>query len=107
MRAAEFAMLQTWRRPAKLFSDFNTLQFAGVMSLVVLVILVFFMTAPTRHRSVSTDLAKADHPVSMPWADREDALKVTITRDGIVFFRNERSCRFGSEDKRSPKGSYG
>ena len=90
MRASELAMLQTWRKPAKLYSDFNTLQFACVMSLVVFVLLVFFMTAPTRHRSVSTDLAKADHPVAMPWADREDALKVTITRDAIVFFRNER-----------------
>lgn len=34
MRAAEFAMLQTWRKPAKLFSDFSTLQFACVMALV-------------------------------------------------------------------------
>jgi hypothetical protein len=42
-------MLQTWRKPAKVFSDFNTVQFAGVMGMVVFVMLLSFMTAPTGH----------------------------------------------------------
>ena len=85
MKAAELVMLQTWRRPAKLFSDFHTLQFASVMSLVVFVILLFLMTAPPHHHAISTDLPKVNHPVSMPWAARDDAMTVAITRDGKVF----------------------
>ena len=79
-------MLPRWRRPSKLFSDFNTLQFACVMSMVVFVILLFFMTAPTSHRSISYDLAKVNRAVPMRSANREDAIKIVITRDGNVFF---------------------
>ena len=79
-------MLQSWRRPAKLFTDFNTLQFAGVMSMVVFVILLVFMTIPPHHHGTSVDLPRVLHPVSMPWADREDAMIVNVTRDGKVYF---------------------
>ena len=79
-------MLPRWRRPPKLFGDFNTFQFACVMSMVVFVILLFLMTAPTSHHGISCDLAKVNHPVSMPSANREDAIKILITRDGKVFF---------------------
>jgi len=80
-------MLQSWRKPAKLFSDFNTLQFACVMSLVVFVVLLTVLTfgAPTCG-GMSADLPKVLHPVSMRGADREDAMIVNITRDGKVYF---------------------
>jgi biopolymer transport protein ExbD len=65
------ATLPRWRRPARLFSDFNTLPFARVVSMLVFIILLFFMTAPTHHHSTSYDLAKVNHPVPMPGADRE------------------------------------
>ena len=80
-------MLQTWRKPARLFSDLNTLQLACVMGMVMFVLLLFFMmdTAPY-HTGVSVDLPRALHPVSMPGADREDVMMVVITRDGRVYF---------------------
>jgi biopolymer transport protein TolR len=80
-------MLQSWRRPVKLFSDFNTLQFAAVASLVVFVLLLVFMVhGEPFHSGSSVDLAKVDHPVSMPNANREDAMKFTVTRDGKIYF---------------------
>ena len=82
-------MLQTWRKPAKLFGDFNTLQFASVMAMVVFVMLLVFTTIPTHHGGVAVDLPKVLHPVVMRGADREDALKISITRDGKVFFGTE------------------
>jgi len=87
MRAAELVMLQTWRGPVKLFSDFNTLQFACVMAWVLFVLLIVFLSngGPTC-RGITTDLAKVEHPVSMPGAEREDAMIVNITRDGKVYF---------------------
>jgi biopolymer transport protein TolR len=82
-------MLQTWRRPEKLFSDFNTLQFACVMSLVMFVLLMVFMVHSEPLHSGSVDLPKVFHPVSMPWADREDAMIVNVTRDGKIYFGPE------------------
>jgi biopolymer transport protein TolR len=87
MKTAEVVLLQSWRRQAKLFSDFNTLPFACVMSIVMFVLLFVFLTngGPTC-RGITTDLPKVDHPVPMPGADREDAMIVNVTRDGKVYF---------------------
>src|SRR5215475_6997938 len=91
MKAAELVMLQTWRKPAKLFGDFNTLQFASVMAMVVFVILLVFMTIPAYFHGNAVDLPKVLHPIAMPGANREDALKVTITRDGKVYFESDQT----------------
>jgi len=82
-------MLQTWRKPATLFSDFNTLQFACVMSLVVFVLLLVYMVHTEPFHSGSVDLPKVLHPASMFWADREDAMIVNVTRDGKIYFGPE------------------
>ncbi len=82
-------MLQTWRKPAKLFGDVNTLQFASVMSMVVFVLLIVFMTLPTPHHGISPDPPRVDHPASMPYAAREDAMIVSVTRDGKIYFGTE------------------
>lgn len=84
-------MLQKSRRSPKLFSDFNPLSFASVMAIVMFVVLVRFMTAPTPHFAIAADVSKAQHPVSVPNALREDAMKVTITRDGMIFFGADRA----------------
>ena len=89
MKTAELG-LRSWRKPAKLFGDFNTLEFASVMSMVVFVLLLVFMvrTEPF-HCGNSSDLPKVNHPVSMPGADREDAMIVNVTRDGKIYFAVE------------------
>jgi len=81
-------MLRSWRKPPTLFSDFNTLQFASVMGLTILVPILLFMADIRPHSSkvVSVDLPKARHSSSMPGFDREDAMIVAVTRDGKVFF---------------------
>lgn len=82
-------MLQTWRRPQRLFSDFNTLQFAGVMCIVLLVPLTLFMTYTTPHHGIGVDLPKAAHSVPMRDASREDAMIVWVTRDGKLYFGSD------------------
>ena len=83
-------MLRSWRKPAKLFSDFNTLQFASVMGIIIFVVLTLFMTAPTPHGGIGLDVPRVLHPAPMPGADRKDAIKVAITRDGMIFFGADR-----------------
>jgi biopolymer transport protein ExbD len=83
-------MLRKSRTSPRLFSDFNTLQFAAVMAMVVFVVLLIFRTVPTGHHGVSADLPKVLHPISMPGALREDAMKVSILRDGKVYFGSDR-----------------
>ena len=60
------------------------------MAMVVFVLLLVFMTITPGHPRVSADLPKVEHPIAMPGANREDAMKVTVTRDGQVFFDTDR-----------------
>jgi biopolymer transport protein ExbD len=79
-------MMLKFRTSPGIFTDSNTLQFASVMAVVVFIVLLVFMTLTPYHHGYSPDLPKVWHPVSMPGALREDAMHVTVTRDGRVYF---------------------
>jgi biopolymer transport protein ExbD len=53
---------------------------------VMLVLLIIFMViTPMLTKGVSVDLVKTKNPVTMQAADKEDAILISITRDGHVF----------------------
>jgi biopolymer transport protein ExbD/biopolymer transport protein TolR len=54
---------------------------------VMLVLLIIFMViTPMLQNKVAIDLARVENPTAMPDADKEDAVIVAVTRDGSVFF---------------------
>jgi biopolymer transport protein TolR len=54
---------------------------------VMLVLLIIFMViTPMLQKGVSVDMAKVNNPVPMPDADKEDALLVSVMRDGKIYF---------------------
>jgi len=58
---------------------------------VMLVLLIIFMVVtPMLQKGISVDMAKVNNPEQMPDADKEDALLVSITRNGEVFFGSEK-----------------
>ena len=60
------------------------------MGMVVFVALLMFMTTTSPyHHGGSVDLPKVLHPVAMRGADREDAITISITRDGRVYLGSE------------------
>jgi biopolymer transport protein ExbD len=59
---------------------------------VMLVLLVIFMViTPMLSKGVSVDLAKTANPIAMANADKEDAVLVSITRNGEVFMGPKRT----------------
>jgi biopolymer transport protein ExbD/biopolymer transport protein TolR len=57
---------------------------------VMLVLLIIFMVVtPMLQKGISVDMAKVNNPTPMQDADKEDALLVSITRDGKVYFGSE------------------
>ena len=57
------------------------------MADIMLVLLIIFMVVtPMLQKGVSVDMAKVNSPTAMEDADKEDALLVSITRDGKVYF---------------------
>jgi len=53
---------------------------------VMLVLLIIFMViTPMLTKGVTVDLVKTKNPITMQAADKEDAILVSVTRDGKVF----------------------
>lgn len=79
-------MRQTRRSAATIFSDFDRVQFATTMSILVFVVLTVFMTIPRSTGGLTPDRPRALHAVRMPQALSEDAIQVTFFRDGKMYF---------------------
>lgn len=83
-------LVQKARRSMKLFTSVDTTAFASILVIVILIILVVASMSSNRHHAVSVDLPHVATPASMPGALREDAMQITILRDGQVYFGNDR-----------------
>jgi biopolymer transport protein ExbD len=60
---------------------------------VFFALLIIFMLMPgpsSPHHRLPIDLATSAHSRPMPWALRDDALRLVIARDGKVYFGNEK-----------------
>jgi biopolymer transport protein TolR len=72
---------------ANVNSDINVTPMVDVM----LVLLVIFMViTPMLQKGQSVDMAKVNNPTPMTDAEKEDALMVTVVRNGDVFFGNDK-----------------
>ncbi len=66
----------------KVNSDINVTPMVDVM---LVLLIIFMVITPMLNNKVNVDLARAKSAVAMPDADHEDAVKVSITRDGKVY----------------------
>jgi len=84
-------MLRTRPIRNQLISGINTTVFSAAMVVIVLTVLVIESAySPPRHPIHPVELPKAAHSVLLHHAVRDDAIKITVRRDGKVFYRNER-----------------
>ena len=71
----------------KLFCNID----ASALAAIGFVLLVVMMIVPSQpHHGYGPDLPHVLHPVSMAGADREDAMVISILRDGVVYFGVDR-----------------
>jgi len=79
-------MAQAEKRMADVNSDINVTPMVDVM----LVLLIIFMgITPMLQKGTSVNMVKTDNPTAMPDADKEDALLVSITHDGKLYFGSD------------------
>jgi biopolymer transport protein ExbD len=68
-------------------SDINVTPMVDVM---LVLLIIFMVITPMLQHGVSVDMAKVNNPESMPDADKEDALLVSVMRDGTVYFGTDK-----------------
>src|SRR5271169_6720356 len=68
---------------SKVNSNINVTPMVDVM---LVLLIIFMVITPMLQKGVSVDMAKVNNPVPMPDADKEDALLVSVMRDGKIYF---------------------
>ena len=63
-------------------SDINVTPMADVM---LVLLIIFMVITPMLQKGVSVELAQTNNPVDMAEADQEDAVLVSVTRDGKFY----------------------
>ena len=78
------------RTSPKLFSSIDAVALASILVVVIIVVLVLASMSSNTHRAVSVDMPNVAYAVAMRGALRDDAIKVSVLRDGQVYFGSER-----------------
>lgn len=73
---------------SRLISNIDVSALAAVLFVLLF---SFMMLTETPHYGVSADLPKVWHPIPMRGANREDALIVSILRDGTMYFGKDKT----------------
>ncbi len=72
---------------SKINSNINVTPMVDVM---LVLLIIFMVITPMLQQKVAVDMAKVENAISMPDADKEDAIVVAITRDGGVFLGQDK-----------------
>jgi biopolymer transport protein TolR len=73
---------------SKVSSDINVTPMVDVM---LVLLIIFMVVTPMLQKGVSVDMAKVNNPTPMEDADKEDALLISVTRDGTVYFGSDKT----------------
>jgi len=68
-------------------SDINVTPMADVM---LVLLIIFMVITPMLQKGQTVELAKTKNPIDMKEADRDDAVLVTVTRDGKLYLGQEK-----------------
>jgi biopolymer transport protein ExbD len=70
------------KKAAPPVADINVTPMVDVM---LVLLIIFMVITPMLTKGVSVDLVKTKNPVTMQAADKEDAILISVTRNGGVF----------------------
>ena len=68
-------------------SEINVTPMADVM---LVLLIIFMVVTPMLQKGQAVELSKTKNPIDMKEADRDDAVLVTITRDGKLYLGQEK-----------------
>jgi len=68
-------------------SDINVTPMADVM---LVLLIIFMVVTPMLQKGQAVELAKTRNPIDMKEADRDDAVLVTVTRDGKLYLGQDK-----------------
>jgi biopolymer transport protein TolR len=92
-------MLYSRWNPPKLFCQIDVTAFTSIMVILISAVLFAEVGADPNHHRSGVDLPRINYPIEMWDARREDAILVSIARDGRVYFGYEQVTPGQLEEK--------
>jgi biopolymer transport protein TolR len=80
----------TWRKRGRSNELICYINVTGLLSIMFVLVIVYLVQPVSFQGHHAVDMAKVSHPISMSHADRENAMQISITREGKVFFGSDR-----------------
>ena len=74
------------KRTSRYNSDINVTPMVDVM---LVLLIIFMVITPMLQKGTQVELAKTNNPIAMEDADKEDAILISITNNGAIFFDTE------------------
>src|SRR5438045_9782513 len=68
-------------------ADINVTPMADVM---LVLLIIFMVVTPMLQKGQAVELAKTKNPIDMKEADRDDAVLITVTRDGKLYLGQDK-----------------
>lgn len=68
-------------------SDINVTPMVDVM---LVMLIIFMVITPMLQKGVSVDKVKTDNPIAMQDADKDDAVLLSVAKDGAVYLGNNK-----------------
>jgi biopolymer transport protein TolR len=72
---------------SKVSSDINVTPMVDVM---LVLLIIFMVITPMLQHGKDVNMAQVDNPVAMQDADKDDALLLAVTHDGLVYFGTDK-----------------
>jgi biopolymer transport protein ExbD/biopolymer transport protein TolR len=63
----------------------NEINVTPMVDVMLVMLIIFMVITPMLSKGVSVDMFKANNPIPMQAADKEDTVLIAVTRDGKVF----------------------
>jgi biopolymer transport protein ExbD/biopolymer transport protein TolR len=83
----QFMAMAKRNMAANVNSDINVTPMVDVM---LVLLIIFMVITPMLQKGISVDMAKVNNPTAMQDADKEDALLVSVMRDGTIYFGSDK-----------------
>ena len=91
-RSFEITEMKKLPKP-QMINAIDVTALAAVLFVIVVIFFIYQATVTVHTHGSSVDLVSALTARNAPKADREDAMRIAITRDGKIYFRSDRISR--------------
>lgn len=77
------------RKKKAVLGPLSEINVTPMVDVMLVMLIIFMVITPMLSKGVSVNLVKTKNPIAMAAADKDDAVLVSVTRDGKVFLQSK------------------